>query len=192
MTERTIAQASLPPATCRTVPLVTHVFRSLRRRCRRSPDCEQTGEIVSAALKSWVAERRRGQCHCLRDGWFRPRRRRIGNDGLCTSRYIKDVINRGGAKGLPARSKGALAEHPQVVEAAVFAVTCDAGKTSPPRLRDSHKVDEGELRVVRALARSVPTRIIALPALPRGSLEGEPLGAARIAGRCRQVRRRAT
>jgi oxalate---CoA ligase len=111
----------------------------------------------------------------FRDGWFRTGDTgHIDDDGFVyLSGRLTDVVNRGGVKIAPGEVGAALARHPQVIEAAAFAVehpTLGQDLAAAVVLRDP--VTEGELRRFlrdRLAAFKIPTRIVEVRELPRGS-----------------------
>jgi acyl-coenzyme A synthetase/AMP-(fatty) acid ligase/acyl carrier protein len=115
----------------------------------------------------------------FRDGWFRTGDLgRIDRDGfLFLAGRIKDVINRGGSKVAPVEVENLLASHPQVAQAAAFAMphpTLGEDLAAAVVLRDNAALSEDELRnFARAHLASfkVPTRIITVTELPRGSFD---------------------
>lgn len=111
----------------------------------------------------------------FRDGWFRTGDLgRIDRDGFVyLSGRLADIINRGGMKIAPNEIESALVRHPQVIEAAAFAIvhpTLGQDLAAAVVLRD--RVSESELRrYLRGVlaAFKIPTRIIEVAQLPRGS-----------------------
>jgi acyl-CoA synthetase (AMP-forming)/AMP-acid ligase II/acyl carrier protein len=183
MTETgTIAQTPLPPAKAPDGAVGLPTFLEVRIAdqdgCVLGPD--QTGEIIvrGAEVAQGYENDESANSAAFRNGWFRTGDwgRVDGAGFVYLSGRIKDVINRGGAKVSPAEVEGALAEHPQVVEAAVFAVdhpTLGEDVAAAIVPRTLAVVEEDELREfvrARLAAFKVPTRIIALPVLPRGPL----------------------
>lgn len=113
----------------------------------------------------------------FRDGWFRT-----GDCGYLDDRgflyltgRIKDAINRGGVKVSPAEVELALASHPAVREAAVFArrhATLGEDVCAAVVFEDGRFASEAELRRFvrhRLSAAKVPTRIVAATAIPRNA-----------------------
>ena len=111
----------------------------------------------------------------FRDGWFRTGDvGRIDRDGFVyVSGRHTDIINRGGTKIAPSEIEAALIRHPQVIEAAAFAIphpTLAQDLAAAVVLRD--RVSESELRrFLRAgLATfKIPARIVDVARLPRGT-----------------------
>ncbi len=111
----------------------------------------------------------------FRDGWFRTGDvGRVDRDGFVyVSGRHTDIINRGGTKIAPSEIEAILVQHPQVIEAAAFAIshpTLGQDLAAAVVLRDT--VSESELRrFLRAgLATfKIPARIIDVARLPRGS-----------------------
>ena len=113
----------------------------------------------------------------FRGGWFRT-----GDCGyldeqgfLHLTGRIKDTINRGGVKVSPVEVELALANHPAVKEAAVFArrhATLGEDVCALVVFEDGRTASEAELRRFarqRLSAAKVPTRIVAAAALPRNA-----------------------
>lgn len=122
------------------------------------------------------------------DGWFRT-----GDCGHLDNRgflhltgRIKDGINRGGVKVSPVEVELALASHPAVNEAGVFArrhPTLGEDLCAAVVFEEGRVVSEADLRRFvrhRLSAAKVPTRIVSAVALPRnaaGKLQRTELGA---------------
>jgi len=113
----------------------------------------------------------------FRNGWFRT-----GDCGHLDDRgflhltgRIKDAINRGGVKVSPAEVELALASHPAVREAAVFArrhATLGEDVCAVVVFEDGRSASEAELRRFarhRLSAAKVPTRIVAAASIPRNA-----------------------
>jgi acyl-CoA synthetase (AMP-forming)/AMP-acid ligase II/acyl carrier protein len=113
----------------------------------------------------------------FRDGWFRT-----GDLGyldkegyLFIGGRIKEVINRGGQKVAPGEVEEALLSHPDVVDAAAFAVPhtrLGSDVAAAVVLRQSANVGEQNLRdfVRKRLARfKVPGQIRFVPQIPKGA-----------------------
>jgi acyl-CoA synthetase (AMP-forming)/AMP-acid ligase II/acyl carrier protein len=111
------------------------------------------------------------------NGWFRT-----GDVGhfdergfLYLTGRIKDAINRGGVKIFPSELEAALASHPAVREAAVFArrhPTLGEDVCAAVVFEEQRAVSEAEMRrFVRhqLSAAKVPTRIVATSSLPRNA-----------------------
>jgi acyl-CoA synthetase (AMP-forming)/AMP-acid ligase II/thioesterase domain-containing protein/acyl carrier protein len=109
-------------------------------------------------------------------GWFRT-----GDEGLIDADgylrirgRIKELINRGGVKVSPYEVEHVLARHPSVKEAAVFAVphrTLGEDVAAAVVTNGAGPPDEEELRLFaasRLSASKVPSRIVAVDALPLG------------------------
>ncbi len=124
----------------------------------------------------------------FRNGWFRT-----GDCGHLDDRgflqltgRIKDSINRGGVKVSPTEVELALASHPAVHEAGVFArrhPTLGEDLCAAVVFEEGRTASEADLRRFvrhRLAAAKVPTRIVSAAALPRnaaGKLQRTELGA---------------
>jgi acyl-CoA synthetase (AMP-forming)/AMP-acid ligase II/thioesterase domain-containing protein/acyl carrier protein len=119
------------------------------------------------------------------DGWFLTGDLgRLDADGyLFVTGRLKDVINRGGAKVMPAEIDAALLAHPAVAEAAAFGVPhARLGEEVEAAVvpRDGAALTESELRAYaagRLAGFKVPRRIHFTAAIPRTST-GKPKRAA--------------
>lgn len=113
----------------------------------------------------------------FRDGWFRT-----GDCGHLDDRgflhltgRVKDAINRGGVKVSPVEVELALASHPAVYEAGVFArrhPTLAEDLCAAVVFAEGRVASEAELRRFvrqRLSATKVPTRIVAATSLPRNA-----------------------
>jgi oxalate---CoA ligase len=113
----------------------------------------------------------------FRDGWFRTGDLgRLDADGfLFVTGRIKDIINRGGEKILPAEIEEALSAHPAVAEAIAFGVvhpTLGEDVAAAVVMRAGKSVRESELRDFanqRLAAFKVPRRIFVLDSIPKGA-----------------------
>lgn len=113
----------------------------------------------------------------FRDGWYRTGDSgHLDRDGfLFLADRIKDIINRGGNKIAPGEIEGALTQHPNVAEAAVFAiphVTLGEDVAAAIVLKDQG-VTERDLRRFmrgRVAAFKLPSVFLVLAELPRGPL----------------------
>jgi len=138
---------------------------------------EMWGEVVVRGPEVFAGYENDDEANrtAFRDGWFRTGDMgRIDRDGfLYLSGRLTDIINRGGMKVAPGEVEAALAQHPQVIESAAFAI-------AHPTLGDDlaaavvlrHRVSESELRgFLRGQLPmfKIPTRIIDVAELPRGS-----------------------
>jgi oxalate---CoA ligase len=140
----------------------------------------QRGEIVVRGPQVFGGYENNDEANrqAFRDGWFRTGDAgSIDREGfLFLSGRIKDMINRGGNKIAPGDIEAAILEHPQVSEAAAFAVphaTLGEDAAVAVVLRDA-RTTESELRRFlrsRLVSFKLPSRIIVLPELPRGTLE---------------------
>jgi acyl-CoA synthetase (AMP-forming)/AMP-acid ligase II len=113
----------------------------------------------------------------FREGWFRTGDAgRIDHEGFVyLVGRIKDVINRGGNKIAPAEVEDALRQHPQVADAAVFAMPHPTlGEDVVAAVVSRYQgLTEAELRrfASGALPTShMPSRILPLAELPRDAL----------------------
>jgi acyl-CoA synthetase (AMP-forming)/AMP-acid ligase II/thioesterase domain-containing protein/acyl carrier protein len=110
------------------------------------------------------------------DGWFRT-----GDQGsfdvdgyLTITGRLKELINRGGEKVAPREIDLALLEHPDVVEAAAFAIPHDRlgeDVAAAVVLREGAEVTTSQLRTFvgeRLAPYKVPRRVSVVAALPRG------------------------
>ena len=121
----------------------------------------------------------------FRDGWFRTGDLgRLDHEGfLFIVGRVSDIINRGGAKVAPAEVDAALQKHPQVAQAAAFALphpTLGEDVAAVVVLRDGGDASETELRDFsrsQLTAFKVPTRILVVPELPRGAFDKVKRGA---------------
>ena len=110
------------------------------------------------------------------NGWFRTGDQgRFDEDGYLTiTGRLKELINRGGEKVAPREIDIALLEHPDVVEAAAFAIPHDRlgdDVAAAVVLRDRAEVTTAQLRIFvgeRLAPYKVPRRIHVVDALPRG------------------------
>ena len=110
------------------------------------------------------------------DGWFRTGDQgRFDEDGYLTiTGRLKELINRGGEKVAPREIDIALLEHPDVVEAAAFAIPHDRlgeDVAAAVVLRDGAAVTTAQLRIFvgeRLAPYKVPRRVVVVEALPRG------------------------
>jgi len=141
---------------------------------------DETGEIVARGPELFDGYENNPEANAaaFRDGWFRTGDLgRIDRGGyIFIAGRLKDVINRGGAKIAPSVVEEALMRHTQVLEAAAYALphsTLGEDVAAAVVLRRDADVTEHALRdFTRAhlAAFQVPTRVIAVPELPRGAL----------------------
>jgi acyl-CoA synthetase (AMP-forming)/AMP-acid ligase II len=120
----------------------------------------------------------------FRNGWFHTGDiGRLDSEGfLFLTGRLKEMINRGGEKILPQEVDDALASHPAVEEAAIFAVAHPTlgEDVAAVVLRSGAAASELELRrfaATRLAAFKVPRRIVFVEALPR-NVTGKPQRAA--------------
>jgi acyl-CoA synthetase (AMP-forming)/AMP-acid ligase II len=178
-----IAQTPLPPRRTppRSVGLPSNVDILIVDAAGRALGVDEPGEILVRGPEVFDGYENDpvATAAAFRDGWFRTGDiGRIDRDGfLFLSGRNKDVINRGGTKVAPTDVEDALARHPQVVEAAAFAVshaTLGEDIAAAVVLRHPATASEGELRdFVRASLPpfKVPTRIAIVDSLPKGSFD---------------------
>jgi acyl-CoA synthetase (AMP-forming)/AMP-acid ligase II/acyl carrier protein len=180
MTESgSIAQTPFPPARAPagSVGRATNIELAIVDDSGRFLGPRDSGEIVVRGPEVFAGYENDDEANrvAFRDGWFRTGDSgHIDGDGFVyLSGRLTDVVNRGGVKIVPGEVEAALARHPQVIEAAAFAVehpTLGQDLAAAVVLRDP--VPESELR--RFLrdglaAFKIPTRIVEVPELPRGS-----------------------
>lgn len=179
MTESgSIAQTPFPPerAPAGSVGRATNIDIAVADDTGRLLGPDESGEIVVRGPEVFAGYENDDGANraAFRDGWFRTGDTgRIDADGFVyLSGRLTDIVNRGGTKIAPVEVEAALARHPQVIEAAVFAVehpTRGQDLAAAVVLRDP--VSEHELR--RFLrdglaAFKIPTRIVEVAELPRG------------------------
>jgi acyl carrier protein len=137
---------------------------------------DEPGEIVVRGLEVFDGYENDDAANraAFRDGWFRTGDvGRVDRDGFVyVSGRHTDIINRGGTKIAPSEIEAILVQHPQVIEAAAFAIahpTLGQDLAAAVVLRDT--VSESELRrfLCAGLATfKIPARIIDVARLPRG------------------------
>jgi acyl-CoA synthetase (AMP-forming)/AMP-acid ligase II len=135
----------------------------------------EVGEVVVRGPNVMHGYTNQGAEQAFTDGWFRTGDLgRLDSDGyLFIEGRIKEIINRGGEKISPREVEEVLLQHPSVAQAVVFALADralgqDVGAAVV--LRDP-SATERQLRqfvAARAAHFKVPSRIIALDALPVG------------------------
>jgi len=141
---------------------------------------DETGEIVvrgSEVFDGYEGDPQ-ADAEAFRAGWFRTGDLgRIDRDGfIFIAGRLKDLINRGGTKIAPSVVEDALTRHAQVLEAAAYGVphpTLGEDVSAVVILRRGASATEAELRDfarARLAAFLVPTRVIAVPSIPRGAL----------------------
>jgi len=140
---------------------------------------DQVGEIVVRGREVFRGYENNEEANraAFRDGWFRTGDAgRIDRDGFVfLVGRIKDIINRGGIKIAPAEVQEALEQHPSVAEAAAFGVphpTLGEDVVAAVVLRDPRLTEVELRRFVRSrlAAFKLPSRILPLAELPRGTL----------------------
>ena len=174
-----IAQTPFPPARAPagSVGRATNIEIGITDDAGHMLGPDEPGEIVVRGPEVFDGYENDDEANraAFRDGWFRTGDvGRIDRDGFVyvSGRYT-DIINRGGMKIAPSEVEAALVQHPQVIEAAAFAIahpTLGQDLAAAVVLRDP--VSEGELRrFLRAgLATfKIPTRIVDVAQLPRGA-----------------------
>ncbi len=125
------------------------------------------------------------------DGWFRT-----GDQGfldeagyLRLTGRLKELINRGGEKVSPVEVETALLDHPQVAQAAAFAVPhpmLGEEVAAAVVLREGGTPSESELRefvAARLASFKVPRKIVFLDAIPKGATgKLQRIGLAKVLG----------
>jgi acyl-CoA synthetase (AMP-forming)/AMP-acid ligase II len=144
---------------------------------------ELEGEVVirGPSVTSGYLDDPEANRSAFRHGWFHTGDiGRLDSEGfLFLSGRLKEMISRGGEKIIPQEVDDALAEHPAVAEAAVFAVahqTLGEDVAAAVVLRAGAAASELELRrfaATRLAAFKVPRRIVFVEALPR-TVTGKP------------------
>ena len=137
-----------------------------------------TGEVAikGASVMSGYVDNPAANQASFVDGWFRTGDQgRFDEDGYLTiTGRLKELINRGGEKVAPREIDIALLEHPDVVEAAAFAIPHDRlgdDVAAAVVLRDGADVTTAQLRIFvgeRLAPYKVPRRVVVVDALPRG------------------------
>jgi hypothetical protein len=176
-----IAQAPMLPhrAPPRSSGLPSNVDVAILSESGREVACGETGEICVRGPEVFDGYENDPEATSAAfvDGWFRTGDIGYVDAGgfLYVSGRIKDVINRGGAKISPTDVEDALMRHPDVIEAAAFALahrTLGEDVAAAVVLRDAVTVSEAALREhARALLPpfKVPTRIVVVDEIPHGS-----------------------
>jgi acyl-CoA synthetase (AMP-forming)/AMP-acid ligase II/acyl carrier protein len=174
-----IAQTPFPPARAPvgSVGPATNIEIGIADDAGHMLGPDESGEIVVRGPEVFDGYENNDAANraAFRDGWFRTGDvGRIDRDGFVyVSGRHTEIVNRGGTKIAPSEIEAALVQHPQVIEAAAFAIahpTLGQDLAAAVVLRDT--VSESELRrFLRAgLATfKIPTRIIDVARLPRGS-----------------------
>ncbi len=182
MTETgTIAQVPLPPdrAPAGSVGRPANIDIAIVDEAGSAQPVDALGEILVRGPELFDGYENDANANdaAFRDGWFRTGDLgRIDRDGfLYLAGRIKDLINRGGAKVVPSEIEEVLMEHPEVAQAAAFALphpTLGEDLAAAVVLRGQGAVSESELRdfaLARLAAFKVPTRFMPISELPRGS-----------------------
>jgi acyl-CoA synthetase (AMP-forming)/AMP-acid ligase II/acyl carrier protein len=174
-----VAQTPFPPARtpAGSVGLATNIEIAIADDSGQLLGPDEPGEIVVRGPEVFDGYENddRANRAAFRDGWFRTGDiGRVDRDGFVyVSGRHTDIINRGGTKIAPSEIEAALVQHPQVIEAAAFAIahpTLGQDVAAAVVLRDT--VSETELRrFLRASLATfkIPTRIVDVTRLPRGS-----------------------
>jgi len=174
-----IAQTPFPPVRtpAGSVGLATNIEVAIADDAGQLLGPGEPGEIVVRGPEVFDGYENddRANRAAFRNGWFRTGDvGRVDHEGfIYVSGRHTDIINRGGTKIAPSEIEAALVRHPQVIEAAAFAIahpTLGQDLAAAVVLRDT--VSESELRrFLRAgLATfKIPARIIDVAQLPRAS-----------------------
>lgn len=177
-----IAQAPLPPeqAPSGSVGRPTSLQIAVADEAGRLLGPEEEGEILVRGPEVFGGYENDEEANrtAFLDGWFRTGDRgRVDRDGFVyLSGRIKDMINRGGAKIAPREVEAALERHPDVIEAAAFAVphpTLGEDVAAAVTLRGTQAANGAELRRYarsRLPVSKTPSRILVVAEMPRGTL----------------------
>jgi len=173
-----IAQTPFPPdrAPAGSVGRATNVEIHVADDEGRRLGPGESGEIVVRGAEVFAGYENDDAANraAFRDGWFRTGDiGRVDRDGFVyVLGRLADIIDRGGTKIASGEIEAVLLQHPQVLEAAAFAVphrTLGQDVAAAVVLRD--RVGASELRhFLRGslAAFKIPSRIVEVPALPRG------------------------
>jgi acyl-CoA synthetase (AMP-forming)/AMP-acid ligase II len=144
---------------------------------------EREGEIVvrGASVTSGYLDEPEANQVAFRDGWFHTGDlgRLDGESFLFITGRLKEIIDRGGEKIIPQEVEDVLAAHPEVLDAAVFAVphtTLGEDAAAAVVLRGGATASAPELRrfaATRLAPFKVPRRIVFLDRIPRTAI-GKP------------------
>jgi acyl-CoA synthetase (AMP-forming)/AMP-acid ligase II/thioesterase domain-containing protein/acyl carrier protein len=142
---------------------------------------DQEGEVVVRGpnvMSGYLDDEDANLRAFTKDGWFRTGDLgKFDSDGfLYITGRIKEIINRGGNKIIPQEMDRILLEHPEVADAAVFAVPHrtlgeEIAAAVVPRSQE-HPVSERALRnfvAQHSAAYKVPRHILFVDQLPRGA-----------------------
>lgn len=178
MTETgSITQTPFPPARAPagSVGRATNIEIAIADEEGRHLGIGEAGEILVRGPEVFAGYESNDEANArsFRDGWFRT-----GDAGFVDrqgyvflSGRLTEIINRGGRKISPYEVEEALTQHPQVIEAAAFAVAHPTqGQDLAAAVILRRPLGERELRRflrLRLAAFKVPTRIIEVPSLPR-------------------------
>ncbi|MGH8849926.1 MAG: non-ribosomal peptide synthetase [Casimicrobiaceae bacterium] len=179
MTESgSIAQTPFPPARAPagSVGRATNIDIAIADDAGRLLGPGEQGEIVVKGPEVFEGYENDGEASraAFRDGWFRTGDTgRIDRDGfLYLSGRRSDIVNRGGVKIAPGEIEAVLARHPQVIEAAAFAVVHPTlGQDVAAAVVLRQRVSESELRSFlrgHLPVFKIPARIVEMTELPRG------------------------
>lgn len=180
MTESgSISQTPFPPqcAPAGSVGRSTDMDIAIADEAGRVLGPDETGEILVRGAEVFAGYEGNEEANrkAFRDGWFRTGDAgRIDREGFVyLAGRLTDIVNRGGRKIAPAEVEEALMRHAQVVEAAAFAVPHPTrGQDLGAAVTTRGQAGERELRRFlrqRLAAFKVPSRIIVVSSLPRGS-----------------------
>ena len=136
---------------------------------------DAAGEIIVRGPEVFAGYESGGEANraAFRNGWFRTGDAgRIDRDGFVyLLGRLNEIVNRGGVKIAPAEIEAALAEHPDVIEAAAFAIphpTLGQDLAAAVVLRGpSREVELRRFLRSRLAASKVPTTVIQVTVLPR-------------------------
>ncbi len=180
MTESgSITQTPFPPerAPVGSVGRATNIDIAIADDASRLLGPDEPGEIIVRGPEVFAGYENNDEANrsAFCDGWFRTGDAgRIDRDGFVyLEGRLTDIINRGGLKIAPGEVEAALAQHPRVIEAAAFAIahpTLGQDLAAAVVLRE--RVSDRDLRRflrARLAAFKIPTRILEVAALPRGS-----------------------
>jgi acyl-CoA synthetase (AMP-forming)/AMP-acid ligase II/acyl carrier protein len=139
----------------------------------------ETGEIVlrGPTITCGYDDNPEANEHAFTNGWFRTGDQgHVDRDGyLFISGRLKELINRGGEKIAPREIDEVLLTHPQVLEAAAFAVphpSLGENVAAAVVVREERCVTELSLREYlsgKLAPFKIPTRILLVHELPKGS-----------------------
>jgi hypothetical protein len=138
-----------------------------------------TGEIVirGQGVTAGYENNPQANADSFTDGWFRTGDQgSVDADGyLVISGRLKEIVNRGGDKISPREIDEALLEHPDIAQAAAFAVphaTLGEDLAAAVVLRQGAVADEEDVRAFlfeRIAEFKVPSAIVFVDAIPKGA-----------------------